>query len=67
MSLFDNPKALRCQFEAAGNITLIFLNEEGEGQEDKLNGEDRALGDEKQRLRTSAIFRWTLNYIKVNE
>ncbi|KAI0354603.1 S-adenosyl-L-methionine-dependent methyltransferase [Trametes cingulata] len=52
-------------FEAAGFVAPVFLNKEDEGQEDGVDTED----DHKrhlQRLQTSAIFAYTIDYTKTD-
>ena len=51
-------------FEAAGNVSPVYLNEEDAGQEDGvMDGEKPDL----QRLRTSAIFRYFIDYQVADE
>ncbi|KAH9849210.1 S-adenosyl-L-methionine-dependent methyltransferase [Lenzites betulinus] len=67
IDLLDAPAASKHSFEAAGNVMPLFLNEEDEGQEDGLIGEDGANEPQGQRIRTSAIFRWCLDYQKADD
>ncbi|KAI0828845.1 S-adenosyl-L-methionine-dependent methyltransferase [Trametes gibbosa] len=67
IDLLDEPAASKHSFEAAGDVMPLFLNEEDEGQEDGLDGEDSGTEPQAQRIRTSAIFRWSLDYTKVND
>ncbi|KAI9070389.1 S-adenosyl-L-methionine-dependent methyltransferase [Trametes sanguinea] len=66
LGLLDEESAQARQFEAAGAVAPVFLNEEDAGQEDDLDSEDGA-GTKLQRLRTSAIFRYTLDYTKPDD
>ncbi|KAI0368858.1 S-adenosyl-L-methionine-dependent methyltransferase [Pilatotrama ljubarskyi] len=66
LDLLDNSDTQGHQFEAAGFVAPVFLNKEDEGQEDELDDEDdrrRQL----QRLRTSAIFSYTIDYTKADD
>ncbi|KAI8998552.1 S-adenosyl-L-methionine-dependent methyltransferase [Trametes punicea] len=63
LKLLDEESAQPRQFEAAGVVAPVFLNEEDEGQEDGLDDEEVAQW-KPQRLRTSAIFRYTVDYTK---
>ena len=67
LALLDTDQSGRHHFEAAGAVAPIFLNEEDEGQEDVLDGEDDSDISKLQRLRTSAIFRYTIDYTKSDE
>ncbi|EIW64172.1 S-adenosyl-L-methionine-dependent methyltransferase [Trametes versicolor FP-101664 SS1] len=65
--LDDNATPGR-HFEAAGHVRPIFLNEEDEGQEDGLDdGDGGEQARQVQRIRTSAVFRWYLDYTKVDD
>ncbi|GBE88031.1 hypothetical protein SCP_1202590 [Sparassis crispa] len=52
-------------FEAAGFVSPLFLNEEDAGQEDGIDDDEPA--SSLQRLRTSAVFRYTIDYAKVDD
>ena len=67
LALLDTDQSGRHHFEAAGAVAPIFLNEEDEGQEDVLDGDDDSDISKLQRLRTSAIFRYTIDYTKSDE
>ncbi|TBU32705.1 S-adenosyl-L-methionine-dependent methyltransferase [Dichomitus squalens] len=51
-------------FEAAGNVSPVYLNEEDAGQEDIVDNSKKA---DLQRLRTSAIFRYFIDYQAVDD
>ncbi|KAI0640019.1 S-adenosyl-L-methionine-dependent methyltransferase [Trametes polyzona] len=69
LDALDSSTAKQRHFEAAGEVMPVFLNEEDEGQEDDLEDEDgdAARGHGVQRIRTSAIFRWMLDYTKMDD
>lgn len=62
-SLHD-PANTHRQFEAAGCVSPVYLNEEDAGQEDGVE-DDEKLGP--QRIRTSAIFRYVIDYETMDE
>ncbi|KAH9901025.1 S-adenosyl-L-methionine-dependent methyltransferase [Cubamyces lactineus] len=67
LALLDTDQSGKHHFEAAGAVAPVFLNEEDEGQEDVLDGEDDSDISMLQRLRTSAIFRYTIDYMKSDD
>ncbi|KAI0778984.1 S-adenosyl-L-methionine-dependent methyltransferase [Trametes elegans] len=60
LGLLDENTTSGHHFEAAGVVSPVFTNEEDESQEDGLDSEDS--GKQLQRLRTSAIFRYHIDY-----
>ncbi|KAI0324519.1 S-adenosyl-L-methionine-dependent methyltransferase [Cubamyces sp. BRFM 1775] len=67
LALLDTDQSGKHHFEAAGAVAPVFLNEEDEGQEDVLDGVDDSDISNLQRLRTSAIFRYTIDYAKSDD
>ncbi len=62
-SLHDSGSTHR-QFEAAGCVSPVYLNEEDAGQEDGVQDDEK---QEPQRFRTSAIFRYFIDYFAIDE
>nr|VWP01255.1 Glucans biosynthesis glucosyltransferase H (EC [Ganoderma boninense] len=59
LDLLHDSAATDRQFEAAGCVSPVYLNEEDEGQEDGVEDDEHL---EPQHFRTSAIFRYMIDY-----
>ncbi|KAI0652489.1 S-adenosyl-L-methionine-dependent methyltransferase [Trametes meyenii] len=67
LDIFDKEgPAQQNQYEAAGWVSPVFVNEEDAGQEDGLvdNNNDQQQHNGQMRLRTSTILRWTIDYTR---
>lgn len=64
LDLLHDPAGVNRQFEAAGCVSPVYLNEEDAGQEDGVEDDEKL---EPQRFRTSAIFRYFIDYLAADE
>lgn len=54
----------RWHFEAAGYVAPVIVNEEDAGQEDDIEND---VDDSRQRLRTTDVFKYEIDYTQPNE
>ncbi|PIL29860.1 DNA methyltransferase [Ganoderma sinense ZZ0214-1] len=64
LDLLHDSASTDRQFEAAGCVSPVYLNEEDEGQEDGLEDDEHL---EPQHFRTTAIFRYIIDYEAIDE
>nr|ANR76343.1 DNA methyltransferase [Ganoderma lucidum] len=64
LDLLHDSAGTHRQFEAAGWVSPVYLNEEDAGQEDGVEDDEEL---KPQRFRTSAIFRYFIDYLATDE